>query len=249
MIRVENIRLADRHQGDKSNLSKVLLGKCRVSNIAYEKQVTVRHSFDYWKTYQEIDASFHESITTAAAKKKEWDIFTFDIDIPSSLISVSSSLKGHQHIKPITCWIALRYKVIGREFWDNNDGKNYQVEIIPATDKSHSNGITSGSTTQPQIGKEDTGSNERRIDLLSPDPFLVKPTSEKVAPASSSLHNMRQLKSRYSFSLSTATSIPHHPFNTWFPPAHIPVQGGGYNEFISKYCFHKSSSPASILQT
>lgn len=252
MIRMENIQLAYPHQDDKNNHSKVLLGKCRVSNVAYEKQVTVRHSFDYWKTYQEIDASFHESITTAAAKKKEWDMFTFDIGVPSSLIPLLSSCKGQQHIGPITCWIALRYKVSGQEFWDNNDGKNYQVEIIPATDESHSSNINSGSTIQPQLGNDDTDSNERRIDVLSPDPFLVKPTSKKVAPTSSSLHNMSQLKSRYSFSLSssTATSISHHPFSTWFPPTHIPVQGGGYNEFISKYCFHRSSSsPASILQT
>jgi hypothetical protein len=227
MIRMESIQLAHSNQGDTNNQSKALLGKCRVSNVAYEKQVTVRHSFDYWKTYQEIDASFHESITTAAAKKKEWDVFTFDIDVPSSG-------SGHQYSRPMTCWIALRYNVTGREFWDNNDGKNYQVEIIPATEKCHNSSATAGSTTQSQLGNDHNDNNERHIDLLPPDPFLAQPAS--------ALQNMRQLKSRYNFSLS-------NPFDTRGSPSHIPVQDGGYNEFISKYCFHKSSSPASIIQT
>lgn len=84
-----------------------LIGHCRVANLAFEKHVMVRCTFDHWTTFKDIDCIFEESIGAT-------DRFAFKI--PWSR-------------KARIAELALRYNVNGREFWDNNRGKNYRVRL------------------------------------------------------------------------------------------------------------------------
>ena len=77
-------------------------GTIQVTNVAYEKRVTVRWSVDGWKTWADTDATFHSSIS------KDSDLFEF---------TILSQTKTE---------FAVRYQAAGQEVWDNNSGWNYQ---------------------------------------------------------------------------------------------------------------------------
>ncbi|SAL99577.1 hypothetical protein [Absidia glauca] len=240
VVRMENVQLVEDHHHDHLN-NKVLLGRCRVSNLAFEKQVIVRYSFDYWQSHREINASYREPI---ASTTNTWDRFTFDIGLPPSCSSPSSpSLNNH---RPLTCWIALRYLVNGQEFWDNNDGKNYQVNVMPVS--------TSPSTPPLQLSDNDDDDDD------DDDPFLyhvpsssstnitseTKAKTTTTTTSSSPFHALDQLKFRYNFSTAQTTAVPHNPITS--SAASAPSLHVGYQDFITKYCFYNSSPPASVIQ-
>lgn len=87
----------------------MLIGHCCVANLAFEKHVTVRCTFDHWMSFEDIDCAFVESIDGTAV-----DRFTFSVPWPS---------------KARIAELAMRYVVNGREFWDNNRGKNYRLRL------------------------------------------------------------------------------------------------------------------------
>ena len=78
-----------------------------MNNVAYEKQIFVRWSSDGWKSHSEQPASFEQSATNLKR-----DAFTFEIERP-------------QHGEKVE--LAVRYCVCNQEYWDNNEGGNYQV--------------------------------------------------------------------------------------------------------------------------
>ncbi|KAF9910284.1 hypothetical protein BX616_010900 [Lobosporangium transversale] len=101
---VENVELSE----DQSEL----VGTILIQNIAFHKHVSVRYTADFWQTQSEVNAEYKESIPGVAV-----DRFTFKI-----------ALAMEKSIVEKTFCFAVRYQVIGREFWDSNNGMNYQVE-------------------------------------------------------------------------------------------------------------------------
>ncbi|KAK3846111.1 MAG: putative phosphatase regulatory subunit-domain-containing protein [Linnemannia gamsii] len=103
-LRVETMALSQDHSE--------LQGKILIHNIAFHKRVSVRYTTDYWQTQTEVNAEFEESIPGSSL-----DRFAFKIPMEMDKTKVERSF----------CF-AVRYQVIGREFWDSNNGMNYQVE-------------------------------------------------------------------------------------------------------------------------
>ncbi|KAG0093410.1 hypothetical protein BGZ93_007908, partial [Podila epicladia] len=103
-LRVETVALSE----DQTELK----GKVLIQNIAFHKHVSVRFTTDFWQTQSEISAEFAESIPGSPL-----DRFTFVIPLNMEKAAVEK-----------TFCLAVRYQVIGREFWDSNNGMNYQVE-------------------------------------------------------------------------------------------------------------------------
>lgn len=66
-----------------------LEGEVIVSNLALEKKVTIRYSFDGWKSWKDLDAIYHRSMIALRV-----DRFTFKIPAPSlkMISSLSSTL-------------------------------------------------------------------------------------------------------------------------------------------------------------
>ncbi|XP_069758225.1 protein phosphatase 1 regulatory subunit 3E [Narcine bancroftii] len=87
-----------------------ILGLIRVSNLAYEKQVAVRYTLNQWTSYVDIGA--HHSAHSA---DDQTDTFYFKLVTPLFLDAGG------------TLQFAIRYSVAGQEFWDNNQGLNYQI--------------------------------------------------------------------------------------------------------------------------
>ncbi|NXU52091.1 PPR3D phosphatase, partial [Turnix velox] len=92
-----------------------LSGTIQVLNVAFEKRVSVRYTFNHWKSLHEVCARWHSSIPEKNGQGQV-DVFTFFLPVPSFLLRVCSVVQ-----------FAVRYQVNGWEYWDNNRGKNYSL--------------------------------------------------------------------------------------------------------------------------
>ncbi|XP_067096553.1 protein phosphatase 1, regulatory subunit 3Da [Osmerus mordax] len=95
-----------------------IIGITQVVNLDFQKEVSVRYSFTEWKSFTETKASWVSTIATPWAGddgQLSCDTFRFHLPVPPFL-QAGAGLE-----------FAIRYKVCGAEFWDNNDGKNYKL--------------------------------------------------------------------------------------------------------------------------
>ena len=90
-------------------------GVVRVHNLAFEKWVAVRFTLDKWQTTSEVTARYKESLRNGT-----FDRFMFSVKLADVLSRAEEK----------TLFLAVRYSVGGREIWDNNSGRNYQVRIV-----------------------------------------------------------------------------------------------------------------------
>lgn len=87
-------------------------GTVRVRNVAFEKQVAVRYTFSDWRSTHEAVARWRGP----AGSEGTEDVFAFGFPVPPFLLARGS----HVHF-------AVRYRVAGAEYWDNNDGRDYSL--------------------------------------------------------------------------------------------------------------------------
>lgn len=92
-----------------------LNGTVRVVNVAFEKQVAVRYTFNHWRGQHEVSAQWQSSVPRKDGQDQA-DIFTFFLPVPPFLLQVSSVVE-----------FVVRYRVDGQEYWDNNQGENYSL--------------------------------------------------------------------------------------------------------------------------
>ncbi|NXG47027.1 PPR3D phosphatase, partial [Psilopogon haemacephalus] len=92
-----------------------LSGTIHVCNIAFEKRVSVRYTFNQWKSLHELSAQWLSSIPEKNGQNMV-DVFTFFLPVPPFLLQLCSVVQ-----------FAVRYQVNGQEYWDNNRGKNYSL--------------------------------------------------------------------------------------------------------------------------
>ncbi|XP_019403631.1 PREDICTED: protein phosphatase 1 regulatory subunit 3D [Crocodylus porosus] len=88
-------------------------GTVRVLNVAFEKQVSVRYTFDRWQSLREVCARWHSGVPEVDGPGPA-DIFAFFLPVPPFLLRPCSVVQ-----------LAVRYWVDGHEYWDNNEGQNY----------------------------------------------------------------------------------------------------------------------------
>lgn len=92
-----------------------LNGTVRVMNVAFEKQVAVRYTFNHWRSQHEVVAQWHSHIPGTDGQGS-MDVFAFFLPVPPFLLQLSSVVE-----------FAVLYRVDGQEYWDNNQGKNYSL--------------------------------------------------------------------------------------------------------------------------
>ncbi|KAK2685054.1 hypothetical protein QWA68_016211 [Fusarium oxysporum] len=98
---------------------KSFLGSVAVANLADEKSVTCRFTFDHWETISEVHAQYAHGLPSTNTKN-EFDRFLFTLE----LLDVALVQSG---IKTFHC--CIRYIANGQEFWDNNNSLDYQVSF------------------------------------------------------------------------------------------------------------------------
>ncbi|KAI8876876.1 carbohydrate-binding module family 21 protein [Backusella circina FSU 941] len=213
IIRVEktNFRLND----------DTLVGKVMVRNLDYQKTVMIRYTFDFWETIENVQAIYRES-----TNKKVYDVFGFTID--------------HVPDKPnAVVYFAVYYKVGGQEYWDNNDGKNYEIQIVT------SKPTTTITTTNKSLVKPTTSlptttsiNNENTIDksILSEPPLM---TAHKKEDGLSARYSFGQSFHRAKKPPTTSFTLHHH---------HHPSNHHSHQNTTPKSdaSLHKSSSCPSL---
>ena len=95
--------------------ARLIEGTIIVRNLAFEKWVAVRFTFDWWQTTSEVMARYRESIPGYSI-----DRFDYSIRVPNVTCC---------KIEEKRLFVAIRYTSAGREIWDNNNGGNYQLRF------------------------------------------------------------------------------------------------------------------------
>ncbi|KAI8639470.1 putative phosphatase regulatory subunit-domain-containing protein [Parasitella parasitica] len=222
-----------------------IIGKVSVRNLSYHKTVTIRHSFDYWKTVDNVEATYLEGFQKS-------DIFTFKIHVPSNAA---------------TLYFAVNYKVGSEDYWDNNDGRNYQVEFI--TSKPNNAGKKSSkslalsnltkSTTAASSSLSIASQNalKSRYDFSQAPHSIPSPTTLAAQTQTQTSSSASQLTNKQTFAMpipirravsSSPTGLScHSPLAS--SPSFMDLNSQSYMELVNKYCFYSTSpsrSPMSI---
>lgn len=142
-----------------------ILGRVKVRNIAFQKWLAVRFTFDSWQTTSEVTAKYVESIDSV------FDRFSFSIRLNDLLARIEGK----------TLLLALRYTAAGREIWDNNGGQNYLATFTKLKAK-------------PELPKSDDEEGSARSDMADLKSKLeqVARGRESAGPAFLAQHHSRQ---------------------------------------------------------
>ena len=99
-----------------------ICGHVKVRNLAFQKSVAVRFTFDSWQTTSEVSAKYEQSLAHGV-----FDRFSFVIRLHDILSKIEDK----------TLFMAVRYTVNGQELWDNNEGQNYKLTFsLPVTPRA-----------------------------------------------------------------------------------------------------------------
>ncbi|XP_062985111.1 protein phosphatase 1 regulatory subunit 3B isoform X2 [Elgaria multicarinata webbii] len=90
---------------------KAITGTVKVRNLAFEKAVKIRMTFDTWKTFTDYLCQYVKD-TYAGSDK---DTFSFDVSLPERV-------QPHERIEFAVC-----YECDGKVYWDSNKGLNYRI--------------------------------------------------------------------------------------------------------------------------
>lgn len=129
-----------------------LFGTVKVRKGSHDKRVFVRCTFDSWESYND-HAGVHSNSTNSS-----YDTFSFQINVPTDL----------SPRKSIQFAICFESEII--QFWDNNDGKNYEVthDHHSAKDKISDDGFSRGAFA---LDRKDSWSNYTGWSDKHSDPY------------------------------------------------------------------------------
>lgn len=135
---------------------KSLIGSVAVANLAFQKLVVCRFTFDYWKTTSEVVAEYAHEIRPKFSEVGH-DRFQFTIKL-SDLANLESK----------TLYLCIRYNVNGLEYWDNNHGINFQVDFRKKV--LSQDGVRGSQGTSPRSSNALPRSNRRSSPSTVPRP-------------------------------------------------------------------------------
>lgn len=90
---------------------KAITGTVKVQNLAFEKIVKIRMTFDTWKSFTDFPCQYVKD-TYAGSDR---DTFSFDISLPEKI-------QSYEKMEFAVC-----YECNGQTYWDSNKGKNYRI--------------------------------------------------------------------------------------------------------------------------
>lgn len=188
-------------------------GRVRVKNIAFEKWVAVRFTFDWWQTTSEVTARYAQTLESGV-----YDVFAFTIRLNDMLARIEEK----------TLFMAVRYTVAGREIWDNNDNRNFQVKFSRQTEapKPATLSQSESDTEKEQTQRKNLSTLHLKLEKVASD----QSPPRKVASPRTDSFNLRSstpLSARYDFSASLrrpwkSPSPTSHTRTVTYPSATSP---------------------------
>lgn len=94
---------------------RALTGTVKVKNLAFEKSVKLRVTYDTWKSHIDVPCQYMKDTYCS----EDRDTFAFEVSLPSNI-------RLHERIE-----FAVLYEVDKVQHWDSNEGQNYK--IIPSS--------------------------------------------------------------------------------------------------------------------
>ena len=107
--------------GPAANTTRYIIGKVLVKNIYYDKRVTLRYTWNNWNTFNEVECLWLSN-GDSVLPGTNMDVFHF-------LISDTNKIDTVGKLEFCICYVTRNDKE-RLEFWDNNDGNNYKVEVV-----------------------------------------------------------------------------------------------------------------------
>ncbi|KAK7035878.1 CBM21 domain-containing protein [Favolaschia claudopus] len=137
-------------------------GTVAVRNLAFDKWLAVRFTFDDWQTTSEVTARYSHSLPGGAV-----DVFSFSIRLNDLLARIEGKVMV----------VAVRYTAAGREMWDNNGGKNYRAtfrRVKPEAKKEQEEVVTATRANTSNNAKPRSPEREVADDLRTRLELVVK---------------------------------------------------------------------------
>ncbi|XP_074947017.1 protein phosphatase 1 regulatory subunit 3B [Phalacrocorax aristotelis] len=88
-----------------------IVGTVKVKNLAFEKTVKIRMTFDTWKNFADHPCQYVKDTYGGA----DQDTFSFDISLPKGI-------QSHERVE-----FAISFECNGKVYWDSNGGTNYRI--------------------------------------------------------------------------------------------------------------------------
>lgn len=137
---------------------KSLQASISVANLAFEKLITCRFTLDGWKTTSEVTGGYASSIDAR------------EDAVGHDRFNVSIQLADTANLECKTLFFCIRYSVNGQEYWDNNNGSNFQVDFrkkyLPQRGKGQFQGANKAPGSLPR-------SNRRQSHTTGPRPISM----------------------------------------------------------------------------
>lgn len=92
---------------------RMLSGTVQVRNVSFEKSVSMRITFDSWRSFKDVVGLYLNNIYGCP----DIDTFSFSVLIPEVL-------EPSHRVE-----FCIRYQTHDQTFWDNNRGENYRLVV------------------------------------------------------------------------------------------------------------------------
>lgn len=139
---------------------RLLSGTVQVRNLCFDKSVSVRITFDSWRSFQDVACLYLNNVYGCP----DTDTFSFSVSVPE-VLQPSNRVE-----------FCIKYQTPDQTFWDNNHGNNYQLSLA---DPNGSLTWLAESPSGPEIQRDSGG--EKREDMEF-DPFGSPRTSAGIFP-------------------------------------------------------------------
>ncbi|XP_044033910.1 protein phosphatase 1 regulatory subunit 3C-B-like isoform X2 [Siniperca chuatsi] len=92
---------------------RLLSGTVQVRNLSFDKSVSVRITFDSWRSFQDVACLYLNNVYGCP----DTDTFSFSISVPE-VLQPSNRVE-----------FCIQYQTQDQIFWDNNHGNNYRLAV------------------------------------------------------------------------------------------------------------------------
>ncbi|XP_008298991.1 protein phosphatase 1 regulatory subunit 3C-B-like [Stegastes partitus] len=134
---------------------RLLAGSVQVRNVCFEKSVSVRITFNSWRSFQDVRCQYLNNVYGCS----DTDTFSFSVSVPE-LLEPCSRVE-----------FCIQYQTRDQTFWDNNLGNNYRLVV------SDPNGCQRADS--PAGLQNQRGGNREQMEF---DPFGSPRTSAGIFP-------------------------------------------------------------------
>lgn len=113
-VSLENVIVRD----DGEDPSPLVTGTVKVKNLAYDKRVFVRFTFNRWLDSQDVKCTFVPNGLDGTGAAPQFDTFSFTVVIPAMA-------NKYQAVEFCVCFVCE-----GKEYWDSHGGTNYKLVLV-----------------------------------------------------------------------------------------------------------------------